>query len=91
MNVQEAIEIVTNAIQTDTMTVEWDKALAVVQRAVDKQIAERPELWGDGYADGELVYDMYSCPNCGKSYEIDETYDYCPNCGKKIDWSEAGE
>ena len=48
-----------------------------------------PTLWGDGYADGELVYDMYDCPNCGKQYELYyEKYDYCPNCGQRIDRSE---
>ena len=49
--------------------------------AIRKQIPEKPFLWGDGYADGKMVYDMYSCPNCEKSYEIEERYRYCPNCG----------
>ena len=39
------------------------------------------------YSDGELVYDMYDCPNCGKHYELYyEKYDYCPNCGQKMNW-----
>lgn len=59
-----------------------------VQFAIDKQIPQVPHIWGDGYADGELVYDMYDCPNCGKHYELDyEQYDYCPNCGQKLDWT----
>lgn len=39
----------------------------------------------DGYADGELVYDMWTCSRCG--YEIDEEDDpdmlpdFCPKCG----------
>lgn len=54
----------------------------------DKTKAMKPDLWGDGYADGHLVYDMYDCPNCGKQYELDyEQYDYCPNCGQKLDWT----
>ncbi|MBQ8803459.1 MAG: hypothetical protein IJZ53_07500 [Tyzzerella sp.] len=36
MTVQEAIEIVTNAVQTDNMTVEQDKALAIVQKALEE-------------------------------------------------------
>lgn len=53
----------------------------------DKTKALTPTLWGDGYSDGELVYDMYDCPNCGKHYELYyEKYDYCPNCGQKINW-----
>lgn len=39
----------------------------------------------DGYADGELVYDMWTCSKCG--YLIDEEDDpdmlpdFCPKCG----------
>lgn len=39
----------------------------------------------DGYADGELVYDMWTCSECG--YFIDEENDpdmlpdFCPKCG----------
>lgn len=57
--------------------------------AVEKQKAKIPNLSGDGYFDGKLVYDTYECPNCGKEYEMDyEEHDYCPNCGQHIDWSE---
>lgn len=59
------------------------------QAAVEKQSAKRPDLEGDGYADGHLVYDTWICPNCGKHYEVDyDNYDYCPDCGQKIDWSD---
>ena len=44
---------------------------------------------GDGYADGELVYDVWHCSECG--YCIDDGTDdperlpkYCPNCGAKM-------
>lgn len=44
----------------------------------------------DGYADGELVYDVWNCSEC--SYCIDDGTDdptllphYCPNCGAKMD------
>ena len=56
------------------------------REAVEKQKPKKPHIWGDGYADGQLVCDMYDCPNCGESYEIDyDHYNYCPNCGQKID------
>lgn len=57
--------------------------------ALEKQIPQKPTIWGDGYADGVLIYDMWDCPNCEKSYEIDyDHYDHCPNCGQAIDWSD---
>lgn len=57
--------------------------------AISKQIPMKPILEADGYADGELVYDTWYCPNCDKSYEVDyDSYDFCPNCGQAIDWSD---
>lgn len=54
--------------------------------ALEKQKPKTPDIWGDGYSDGQLVYDMWDCPNCGESYEIDyHDYKYCPNCGQRID------
>lgn len=46
----------------------------------------RAEWYGeaDGYADGELVYDIWSCPVCGKRFEEWEEkpdWNFCPNCG----------
>ena len=61
------------------------------REAVGKQQAKKPNVWGDGYGDdGNIVYDTYDCPNCGKSYEVDyEEYKYCPNCGQAMDWGGA--
>ena len=53
--------------------------------AVEKQTAKKPDYEGDGYSDGQLVYDTWICPSCGKHYEVDyDSYDYCPSCGQKI-------
>ena len=45
---------------------------------------------GDGYADGEIVLDVWHCSEC--DYCIDDGTDdvellpnYCPNCGAKMD------
>jgi len=59
------------------------------QEALEKHRAEKPQLIGDGVDnDGNMIYDMYDCPDCGTRYEIDyEKYNFCPNCGKAIDWS----
>lgn len=55
------------------------------QEAVEKQKAKTPDYEGDGYADGELVYDTWICPNCGEHYEVDcDDLDYCPKCGQAI-------
>ena len=45
----------------------------------------------DGYADGELVYDIWSCPICGTYFEEwDEkpTWNFCPQCGARMDGAE---
>lgn len=53
--------------------------------AVEKQTPKKPDYEGDGYYDGQLVYDTWICPCCGQHYEVDyDSYDYCPNCGQKI-------
>lgn len=68
--------------------------LDVAIECIEKQIPKKPILEADGYADDELVYDTWICPNCDKSYEVDyDSYNFCPNCGQAIDWSdeEAGE
>ena len=60
-----------------------------IKIAIEKQIQKKPNVEGDGFADGTLVYDTWICPNCEKHYEIDyDDYEYCPNCGQHIDRSE---
>lgn len=57
------------------------------REAVENQTARKPDYEGDGYSDGQLVYDTWICPCCGQHYEVDcDRYDYCPNCGQRIDW-----
>lgn len=57
--------------------------------AREKQTAKKPDYEGDGYSDGQLVYDTWICPCCGKHYEVDcDRYYYCQNCGQHIDWSD---
>ena len=43
---------------------------------------------GDGYADGELVYDTWTCSECGYTVDTDNTDEltrFCPNCGAKME------
>ena len=59
-----------------------------LKQATEKQASKIPDVEGDGYADGHLVYDTWICPCCGEHYEIDyDNYEYCPKCGQHIDTS----
>ena len=65
------------------------------------QTSEKEEAWpiyleGDGYSDGQLVYDEAFCPAC--DYLLTDEYDpateyepYCPHCGHRISWNEFKE
>lgn len=77
MTPQEALEIITNAIQTENMTAEQDKALALAQKALKKQtpIGE----WKVVYRN--KVATVYECSNCGHLQF--GTSDYCI-CGTKM-------
>lgn len=47
------------------------------------------ELEGDGYADGEIVYDYGKCPKCGWDFEEgDKDWEepYCCHCGQRLHW-----
>lgn len=61
-----------------------------VQKALDKQIAKKPYIWGYGFDEvGNIIYDMWDCPECEKSYELEyDEYKYCPECGQRLDWSD---
>ena len=91
MTREKALEIITNAIQTDKMTVEQDKALAIAQKALKKQIPKKPKahivdidklkIGNANWCKGTTVY---RCPNCNDF--ISRIYDFCYKCGQKIDW-----
>lgn len=62
-------------------------AYSLAIEALEKQIPKKPDLWGDGYSNGHLVYDTGTCPKCGADYEVDyEEADYCGSCGQRLDW-----
>lgn len=94
MTIQEAIEIITNAIQTENMTVEQDRALAIVQKAAGKQIPKQVKFskcitcYSDTCEDcKDGVLDK--CPTCNESLNNGsvEECDFCPYCGQSLDWS----
>ena len=47
------------------------------------------ELEGDGYYEGEIVFDFGKCPKCGWDFEEgdkDWEQPYCCHCGQKLHW-----
>ncbi len=86
MTPQAAIEIITNAIQTDNMTVEQDVALSVVQKAVEKQIPKNPI----GKTDPIFGDTTTCCPTCENTRLVNPFsglgYKCCPECGQVFDW-----
>lgn len=64
----------------------------VIDKLEEKQIPKEPQLEGDGYADGYMVYDTAICPNCGEiickdgKEDINWGNDYCHKCGQRISW-----
>lgn len=68
------------------------EAAKLALAALKAQLSENRGQWqgeGDGYADGEIVYDVWRCSEC--DHVIDDGTDdpkllpnYCPNCGAKM-------
>lgn len=64
----------------------YHELLDTLHDLVEKETATTPDIEGDGYYKGELVYDTWICPRCGTRYEIGyDEYEYCPKCGQHID------
>lgn len=56
-------------------------------------VESKTAVWigeGDGYADGNVVLDMWYCSNCDYCYEDDEkpNWNFCPNCGARMEGEE---
>jgi hypothetical protein len=57
-----------------------------VLEAVETRTPKRPDIWGDGEWGGEIAYDMFTCPGCGRNYELEDRTNYCPDCGQALLW-----
>lgn len=61
------------------------------QPTIDPESLRPRGTWegtGDGYADGELVYDTWTCSECGYTVDTDDPdclTKFCPNCGAKME------
>lgn len=85
---EEKTEIIVKAFEE----LEKYRAIGTIEKcreAVERQTAKIPDTYGDGYdRDGNIIIDMYECPGCGETYEIEcDHYKYCPECGQAIDQS----
>ena len=92
MTREEAIKWLKTFKGSTGMT-ELSQAFDVAIAALEKQEPKMVIYSGDGYADGEMVYDMAECPTCGA--EWDEYEDgqmwlskFCPECGQALEWEE---
>ena len=65
-----------------------NRAINMAIKALEMQIPKEPIWEGDGYAEGEMVYDTWYCPSCDADYEDTDKHRCCPECGQAIDWSE---
>ena len=89
MTIKQTHELITTMINSNVLLKDMDSSdMKNIADALGKQIPQAPHYEGDGYSDGEIVYDTWICPSCEESFEIDyENHDYCPYCGQRIDWS----
>lgn len=86
-NIKTAINHYIYGITQDIFSEPVSTYARLAVEALKKQVPTEPYYSGDGYFNGELVYDTWQCPNCGEYYEVDyDTFDYCPNCGQRIKW-----
>ena len=98
MTPQEAIDFIDNEVQIDVRYCsiqQIDKTREVfsfAKEALEKQIPKKPYYFGDGYANGMLVYDEARCPVCEGDFEEGMTNwgcKFCPDCGQALDWSDT--
>ena len=81
------------ATQWDAIAAGVSKATVIILEGIppaDVRPVVHVEWYGesDGDADGCPVYDIWSCPCCGKYFdEWDEkpTWNFCPNCGARME------
>lgn len=96
MTLEKAISWLKYAVPIKVVTVDEMSDFRIAKdmafKALQKNIPKEPIWEGDGYADGEMVYDRWYCPRCDMDYDAEyEKHDYCPVCGQKILREEESE
>ena len=70
---------------------DFEIVLTLAEQALAIPSTEPKEVYysGDGYADGEMVYDIANCPNCDYEFEYSDFIwgcKFCPECGQALKW-----
>ena len=76
---------VLNAIYNSYGALEAINSIRAIPSAEPKEVMYS----GDGYADGEMVYDIANCPNCDYEFEYSDFIwgcKFCPECGQALKW-----
>lgn len=87
---QAVLEVINNAILLGRFYYGKERTIEEIKTIPSSE--PREVLYsGDGYADGEMVYDMANCPNC--NYEFEESNfiwgcKFCPECGQALKWED---
>ena len=84
-----SIQYITNA-RGGAKVINWTDAVETLDKIKEKLTPTLVDLVGDGYSDGQLVYDQAFCPNpdCAHEFEYDHDVNihYCPDCGQALLW-----
>lgn len=98
LTVDDVLEAVIGSLQNegiaegDSPTIIEAEREEYIEQLIKKDTPLPVYLEGDGYWNGELVYDTAICQNCNAEYEVDYYhYKFCPNCGQRLDWSDVEE
>ena len=82
--------IVLVQLNTDEqLNVREHEAIRVAIKSLERTEPQGVLYRGDGYYDGELVYDFAECPKCGYEYEESDYIwglPFCPKCGQALKW-----
>ena len=87
MTREKAIKLLKQYQGYEPMFPDGEKLKLAALRGPTREMVERiAGKWkgaADGYADGELVYDMWSCSECGYTIDTDDPDELpivCPRC-----------
>lgn len=89
MTREEAIEILSRPRSMKNVPDDIMEAHEMAIKALERTEPQGVFYKGDGYYDGELVYDFAECPECDFGYEESDYIwglPFCPKCGQALKW-----